>query len=220
MKLWKSIAVVLILLASLMFAQPSLANSDEPAYTKNPDYIEVTQRLNSLLMAQSGQTSAEGYTPEGLQNKIAELQLQKYTLETGAHWGQCRNETGKTLAVYGPHPKKSGSSYDKDLYFLANGQTTADEWDCEGVYLPSDVTASYLSTASGLPKNLAGGVAFKIVDGTELVVKTNPDTGAVELNVPPAKVFKAGEANWFIPNVSQAVIDSRLPNAPTNENSD
>ncbi|MBW4492132.1 MAG: hypothetical protein KME26_03395 [Oscillatoria princeps RMCB-10] len=218
MKLWKSLAGVLILLVSLMFAQPSLASSDQPAYTKNPDYIEVTETLNSLLKAESGQTQAEGYTPEELQKKIAELELQKYALETGVNWGQCRNETGKKLAVYGPRRKKSDLSYDKGLYFLANGQTTQDEWDCEGVYLPTFVRATYISTASGQPQNLAGGVALKIIDGTELVVKTNPDTGAVELNVPPAKVFKAGEVNWFIPNVSQALIDSQLPNAPTNGN--
>jgi len=47
------------------------------------------------------------------------------------------------------------------------------------------------------------------------VVKTNPDTDTVEFNVPAVKFLKAGETNWFIPNVSQADIDTRVPNAKT-----
>ncbi len=65
---------------------------------------------------------------------------------------------------------------------------------------------------------MTGGVALKIVDGTQLVVTTNPETAAVEFNVPTAKVFKPGEVNWFIPNVSQAYINTQVPNTPTEEN--
>ncbi|WP_377474910.1 MAG: SPFH domain-containing protein [Microcoleus anatoxicus] len=65
---------------------------------------------------------------------------------------------------------------------------------------------------------LTGGVAVKIVDGTQFVATANPDTAAVEFNVPTAKVFKPGDANWFVPDVTQAYIDTQLPNAPTEEN--
>lgn len=208
MQLFKIVLVLFVFLVNLVFAPPSLAEPKTPRYVNNPDYIEVTQSLNTLLKAKETPAEAEKYTPEELDNKIADLELQKYTLETGVNWGQCRNETGKTLAVYGPNPKKSKSVYDRTLYFLGAGQTTEPEWDCDGVYIPSDAVTNLTTDGQTL-----GAVAVKIVDGTQLVVKTNPDTGALELNPPPAKIFKSGEVNWFIPNVSQASIDTRIPNA-------
>lgn len=69
-----------------------------------------------------------------------------------------------------------------------------------------------------LAQALTGGVAVKIVDGTQFVATANPDMGAVEFNVPTAKVFKPGDANWFVPDVTQAYIDTQVPNAPTEEN--
>jgi hypothetical protein len=38
-------------------------------------------------------------------------------------------------------------------------------------------------------------IAAKIVTWNQLVAKTDPETGAVELNIPVAKFFKQGEAN-------------------------
>ena len=211
-----SLLIGLIFIANLVFAQPSLA--DKPKFLKNPDYIEVTKALNSLKTAKDTQAQVEGYTPEELQQKIDELEFQKYDLETGVNWGQCRNETGKTLAVYGPAPDFDDDdynySYDNALYFLADGQTTKKKWDCQGVYLPSGVTAAGINP-EGQSQEIAEPLAVKVVDGTQLVIKTNPQTAAIEFSIPPTQVLKANEANWFIPNVSQAVIEARVPNAPT-----
>ncbi len=215
MRLITSVVIALMVLANLVFAQPSFAGENEGSrYDKNPDYIAITQELNRLSRAKDTQAQSETYSPEEIQKKIAELEFQKYTLETGTTWGQCRNETGKTLAVYGPKPKKSRTSYENVLYFLADGQTTQEQWDCSGVYLPNDVKIAG-STSDEQGQELAGPVAVKIVDGSQIVVKSNPESGAVEFSVPPAKVFKAGDANWFIPNVSQSAIATRVANAPT-----
>ncbi|MCC3407067.1 MAG: hypothetical protein JGK17_16020 [Microcoleus sp. PH2017_10_PVI_O_A] len=218
MKFWKIVLVVLVIAVNFVFAPASWAGSDKPKYTSNPDYIEVTQSLNTLLAAKNSTEQSENYTPEELQNKIAQLEFQKYTLETGKSWGQCRNDTGKTLAIYGTKRKESPGSYENALYFLGAGETTEHKWDCDGVYLPSDVTATDLSAIDKVAQALTGGVAVKIVDGTQLVATANPETAAVEFNVPTAKVFKPGEVNWFIPDVSQAYIDTQVPNAPTEEN--
>jgi hypothetical protein len=217
-RLLKIVLVVLVMVANLVWVPASLAGSDKPKYTSNPDYIEVTETLNTLLEAQKSTESNQNYTPEELQKKIAQLEFQKYTLETGKSWGQCRNNTGKTLAVYGPKPKKATSDYENTLYFLGAGQTTKHKWDCDGIYLPSDVKATDLSVVDKVAQALTGGVAVKIVDGTQFVATANPDTAAVEFNVPTAKVFKPGDANWFVPDVTQAYIDTQLPNAPTEEN--
>ena len=215
MKSFKFLLVALVILVNLCLATPSWA--DPPRFTENPDYIEVTKALDTLLKAKNSPELAGSVTPEEIENRISELEFQKYTLETGIDWGQCRNETGKTIAIYGKKPKKSKSSYDNAIYFLANGQTTEDEWDCDGIYLPSGIKVAGL-TSDGQALALETAVVGKIFDGTQLVVKTNPETGVVELNVPPAKILKPGEVNWFIPNISSKAIAARIANAPTIEN--
>lgn len=195
MKFLKIALVVAVMLVNWIFAQPCWA--DKPKYTKNPDYIEVTKAIDNL------HKKAEGKVSEDVKRQIEELQFQKAAIEAGIAWGQCRNETGETIAIYGPLPKKFKSEYDNQLYFLANGQSTPDEWDCQGVYIPNDVEVA------GLDKT--GAVAIKVMDGTQLLVKKNPDTSVWELNVPSVKVVNPDKMNWFIPHVSQAFIDSRIP---------
>jgi len=215
MKYLKLLLVALVIFVNLLIAKPSFA--DPPRFTKNPDYIEVTQALDNLLKIKDSPELPQGVTQEEIQNKIGDLEFQKYALESGINWGQCRNETGKTLAVYSPKPKKSTSTYDNAIYFLADAQTTDDQWDCDGVFLPKGTKVTDV-TADSKVQELANAVAIKIVDGTQLVIKANPDTGAVEFNPPLAKFFKAGDANWFIPNISPEAIATRIPNAPTIEN--
>ncbi|MBD2683221.1 MULTISPECIES: hypothetical protein [Nostoc] len=206
MKLFKTALVALVLLVNLIIAQPSWA--DRPNLTTSPDYIEVTQGINNLLQLKDTPDQSK-YTPEEIQQELGELKLQKYILETAQTWAQCRNETGKTLAIYAHKPKKA--SQGNTLYFLGNGQITENEWDCDGVYLPIGTkVAGIAADAQGLTEPLA----IKVVDGTQLVAKTNPQTGTIEFNVTPAKVLKASEPNWSIPNLSQTDIDAAIPNAP------
>lgn len=207
MKLFKIALVALVLLVNLVIAQPSWA---DPNLTKSPDYTEVTQAIDKLLKVKDTPDQSE-YTPEEIQQQLGELKLQKYILETAKDWAQCRNETGKTLAVYAHKPKQAAQN---TLYFLANGQITDDDWDCDGVYLPSGSKVAGLTAADAQVQDLAEPLAIKVVDGTQLVAKSNPETGAVEFNITPAKVFKANEVSWSIPNLSQADIDANVPNAP------
>ncbi len=214
MKSFKYILMMAVLLASLVFAQPSLA--DRPEYTENPDYITLIQELNNLQTAKERQAKLEGYTPEQITQKINELELQKYTFESGIDWGQCSNQTGKTLAIYGPEPDIDDDEYSEgaEIYFLGNGQTTKDRWNCKGVYLPNDVTAIALGIDEQ-GQELQGGFVIKVPNGTNLVLKTNPDTGVIEFNQAGTQILKSGEVNWFIPNVSQDIVDALVTNAPT-----
>lgn len=196
-KLVKITVVCLLLLINLMVSQPSWAGKK---YADDPDYIEITKALDTAL--QEKQT--QGATPEILQ-KVSNLQFQKYIIETGEKVGICRNETGKTLLVYGQKPKKSRSTYDNELYLLPSGAETDDEWDCQGVYIPGQVA---IEGQEGTP-----ATAFKIIHGTRLVATTNPQTGETEFNLPPANIFKSGEANWFIPDNLQAALDAGITNA-------
>jgi hypothetical protein len=201
MRIVKFILVALVLLVNLMIAPPSWAGKD---FTKGTDYAEVTQALSELLRVKDAPDRA-GYTPEEYQQKLTELQFQKYVIETAKKRAQCHNETGKTLAVYANKPKKSPSQ----LYYLAAGKTTDDDWDCDGIFLPSGTQVVLSPNAQA--EELAEPKAIKIVDGTQLIVKTEPQTGAIGFNVAPAKVFKAGDAGWTIPSLSQADIDATAP---------
>lgn len=191
-----AIFIVLLFVVNLAIAQPSLA--DPPKVSKNPEYIELTQTLNRLLAEKESQSGSRE-----LQQQIDELRIQKAAMESGITWGQCRNETGKTLAVYGLTGKASKSGSKNELYFLADGESTPEGWDCNGIYLPNGIKVAGIDVTQPL--------AYKILNGTQLVAKTNADTGELTLNVPPTKVLQAGDASWSIPNLSQAFIESRIP---------
>lgn len=201
MQFFKIFLVAVVCILNLVIAQPSWAGKD---FTKGADYIEVTQALTELQQVQNTPEQA-GYTPEQFQQRLAQLQAQKTTIETAKKRAQCLNETGKTLAVYANKPKKSPTQ----LYYLAAGTITDDDWDCDGIYLPAG-TQVVLSPNAEV-QELAEPIAVKFVDGTQSIARTNPATGAIELNVQPAKVFKAGEINWSIPTLSQADINTQIP---------
>ena len=201
MQILKIVLVALVFIVNLMIAQPSWAGKD---FTKGADYIEVTQALNQLLAAKDRPEQA-GYTPEEFQQRLAQLQFQKNIIETAKKRAQCRNETGKTLAAYANKPKKSPTQ----LYYLAAGKITDDDWDCDGIYLPAGT--SVVLSPNTPAQELTEAIAVKFVDGTQSVARVDPATGVIELNVEPAKVFKAGESDWLLPALSQAEIDTQVP---------
>ncbi|MEH1769844.1 hypothetical protein [Nostoc sp.] len=201
MQFLKIILVALVLMLNLVIAQPSWASKD---FTKGADYTEVTQALNQLLTVKDTPEQA-GYTPEQFQQRLTQLQSQKNIIETARKRAQCRNETGKTLAVYANKPKKSPTQ----LYFLGAGTITDDDWDCDGIYLPAG--SQVVLGPNAQPQELTEPIAIQFVDGTQSLARTNPATGAIELNVEPAKVFKAGESTWLLPTYSQADIDTQIP---------
>ncbi|MBN3870737.1 MULTISPECIES: hypothetical protein [unclassified Nostoc] len=201
MQFLKIVLVALVLMVNLVIAQPSWAGKD---FTKGADYAEVTQALNQLLTVKDTPEQA-GYTPEQFQQRLAQLQFQKNVIETARKRAQCRNETGKTLAVYANKPKKSPTQ----LYFLGAGKITDDDWDCDGIYLPAG--SQVVLGPNAQSQQLTQPIAVKFVDGTQSIARTNPATGVIELNVEPAKVFKAGESSWLLPTFSQADIDTQIP---------
>jgi len=207
----KIILICLTLTINFMFAKPAWA--DRPNLTRIPQYTEVTQELNDLLTAQSS-PEASSYTPADIEKKIVELQLQKYILESARGWSQCLNNTGKTLGIYAHKPQKSTSEQESNLYFLRDGQITEHKWNCDGVYLPTGAKIAAIAPSEKQPQELTEPLVVKIVSGTQLVVTTNPKTGTIEFNVPPAKIVKTGDANLSIPNFSLAEVDAQVPNAP------
>jgi hypothetical protein len=194
MKFLKIALVMVVLLINLTISQPTWA--DRPKVSKNADYLKVAQTINTLLKEQE----SSGSTPE-LKQRIDELNLRKATIESGITWGQCRNETGNTLAIYGAAPEKSKSAHGS-LYFLADGETTPDGWDCNGVYLPTGIKVAGIDATEPL--------VFRIMDGTRLVAKLDPDTEEIAFNIPVEDAEPEREAA-SLPNISQAFISSRIP---------
>jgi hypothetical protein len=210
MRLFQTILVIFTLLINFVIVPPSWA--DTPKLTQTPEYTEVNQSLNELLSAKVTPGQSD-YTPEQIEQRIGELSLQKYILETALEWGQCHNQTGQILAVYAHKGKKQ---QEPKLYYLGDGEVTDNDWNCDGVYLPAGVKIAGLTTDNIYGQELAEPLALKIVPGTQLTAKTNPE-GTVQLNVRPAKIFKAGESNWSIPSLSIADVNSQAPNAPVED---
>ncbi|WP_416668956.1 hypothetical protein [Egbenema bharatensis] len=203
MKRLKAILMVVMLCFSFAIASPAGA---DPIAEKSPEYAQITQTLNNLLQARLNPEAA-GYSAEELQQEINTLQFQKYAMETTEDWGVCRNETGQTIGVYLHKPQKPYTMpYASSLYFLAPGQETDEDWDCDGVFVPSDAQIAGL--------DLGGAGAVKITDGTRLVVSNNPFAGGVSFNAPLAGTVIAEEGNWLIPNFTQSDVAAQFPNAP------
>jgi hypothetical protein len=211
MKIFKIALVALVTILNLAIAQPSWA--DQPKLTNLPDYAEVTQNLTDLLNAKQSPQQSD-LKPGELESAIGRLQLQKYILESASGWSQCSNQTGKTLPVYAHKPKKSSPTQEGKLFYLGDGNITEDEWNCDGVYLPTGTKVAGLTFDDTQGQELTEPVAIKIVPGTQLVATTNTETGAIEFNVAPAKILKSGEGNLSIPELSLAEVDAKVPNAP------
>ena len=117
-------------------------------------------------------------------------------------WGQCRNQTGEVLIVYGPKHLAERSIFDTSPYVLEPGGTTPEGWDCDGFLLPSDRTL--LRHFGGR----TGPLAVKFWDYRRFVVRsvgpgvyrTSWDNG----------VFQPSEINWAIPNFTYQDICARL----------
>jgi hypothetical protein len=201
MKFLKIAIVAIVLLANLIIAPSAWAGQD---HTKGADYAEVTQAINQLLQVKNDPESA-GYTLEQFQQQLAKLQTQKYVMETTTTRAQCHNATNGTVAVYANKPKKLTTQ----LYYLGAGNETDDDWDCDGFYLPAGSQAVLNPNTEA--RALTEPIAVKFTDGTQSFLRTNPATGAFEFNVAPAKVFKAGETNWTIPDLSQATVNAQTP---------
>jgi len=200
----KAWLISFLLICSVFLASPVLADR---IAKKSPDYPSVVEALNQFLEFQANPKQSEYSTVE-IAEKINNLKLQKYVLETSEDWGICQNKTDKTLAVYGHDPKKP---LQNTLFYLAKGQETDDNWDCEGIYIPNDVQVNSLNLIAAEPS------ALRIIDGTTLTATTNPTTGELVVNVPSGllNVIPFGDINWSIPDLSQADIDAQIPNAPT-----
>lgn len=209
MKRLKVILVALVMLINFAVALPPFGFApsvlaDAPKLTTTPEYTEVTTAIADLLNAKSDPNTSD-LSPVEIERKLGELNLQKYILETASEWSQCRNETGKTIAVYAHKAKKTPQP--STLFYLASGQSTDDDWNCDGIYLPAG------AKLAGQPE-LTEPVALQFVSGTQLVAKTNPD-GEIEFNLPPAKTLTASADSALpIPNLTLASVEATAPNAP------
>ncbi|MBW4518279.1 MAG: hypothetical protein KME16_00915 [Scytolyngbya sp. HA4215-MV1] len=201
MKPFKIIWVVGLLLFNLLIACPAWADAGK--FMQTPEYTEVTQAIADLTNPEK----TSDMTPAAIQQKLADLRFQKYILETAEGRSNCRNETGKTLAIYARSKKSTDAPI---LYFLGTGQAIDEDFECTGVYLPSG-SKVILAT---IEQELANATAIKFVPGTQLIATANSDTGVIEFNAPAAQSFKAGEIDWSIPTLTSEEIATQTLNAP------
>lgn len=202
-------AAIIILLLSLNLAIAPPASADTTMSKVSPEYPKVVQELKRLSKLKSDPQQTK-YTLQELNRKISDALIQKKHLETAEDWGICSNRTDRTLAIYAHKPKSFPSSNFIALYYLAPNRTTDEDWDCDGLYIPSGSKVAGFTLTEGEPNIL------EILDGTKLVATTNSE-GEIVFNVPSAlvKVLRSKDVTWPRPNLTQANIDLHKPNAPT-----
>lgn len=201
-----------ILFLNLLIAPPALA--DRPL-SKNPDYIAASKSLTQLQADRQAKQAAGEAIPETLETQIEQLTAQTFALESGTTWGQCENASGQVVGVYGPEPDDAKNyRYETGLYFLANGETTAIEWDCAGILIPKGAKA-VATLIDGTTQEFAGLTALRVADGTRVTVGRDAETGTLTLSAAPTEEVDGASANWPLPSLSQAVIDRRPLDAPT-----
>jgi hypothetical protein len=204
-KLWTAILIASLLCVNLLIAQPAWADAGK--FVSSPDYQAITTQIDALLQAQTN--PATKVTPSELQQKLVSLQTLKYILETASQRASCLNLTGHTLGVYLKSKKATADA--PSLYYLADGKATDDDFTCTGVYLPASTNVAF---SLGEPANSLREPSYlRIVEGTQWILKANPETGAVEVNLPPLDVLTAS-SGVELPSLTQVDIDAQITNAP------
>ena len=114
---------------------------------------------------------------------------------------QITNSSRLKLGVYGP--KRPGETHDNSFYILRAGGHTPDGWQCDGFYVPSEMTVMAMPP---LDQQLSwnGPAGFKVARARSLVLIGR---SALTVNAGPEALFSAGDVNWHIPSLSQADIE-------------
>ncbi|CAB1083586.1 hypothetical protein D1AOALGA4SA_11139 [Olavius algarvensis Delta 1 endosymbiont] len=124
--------------------------------------------------------------------------------------GKLTNNSGEGLLVYGP--RRQSSRFDNSLYFLPNGRTTPDNWDCDGFYVPNDRIADQL-VLSDVP----GPAMVKYVDGQHPTIDMGePGHYECPLNYSVYRRGEEGAPNWEIPDIPFSQIPGTYPEVPAN----
>lgn len=118
-------------------------------------------------------------------------------------YGQLSNKTGETLLIYGP---KIGGTFDNSLYHLPTGRKTPDDWDCDGLFVPSDRYADQATSTD------QGPLAIKYINFRTPVIERSGANYECSLN---NGAYKAGEINWEVPNVAYGSLPGSYPVVPS-----
>ena len=121
--------------------------------------------------------------------------------------GSCTNLTTEDIAVYGP--KTVAGPTPNVLYHLSPGKMTPLFWDCDGVFVPTDLNARSPRTGS-----IPGRRAVKYVDFQQFQVRRTGST--YQLPFEAAIFDEANPHSWSVPNLDAASV-STLPPVPDEE---
>jgi hypothetical protein len=117
-------------------------------------------------------------------------------------YGQLSNKTGESLLVYGP---KIDGTFDNSLYHLPTGSKTPDDWDCDGLFVPSDRYADQATSTD------QGPLAIKYINFRTPVIERLGANYECSMN---NGAYKAGEINWEIPNAGYSSLPGSYPVVP------
>jgi hypothetical protein len=131
-----------------------------------------------------------------------ELIRPPFTILQSRGWGQCTNETSEYLIVYGPKHPAERSIFDTSPYVLPPGETTPDNWDCDGFFLPSDrsIRCWQSSRRGPLAVKIWNFRRFRVAAASADLYNCSWNNG----------LFEPSQINWAIPNFDYKTVKARL----------
>lgn len=169
---------VLVLSGSLYAAEP--APPELPSISLD-DLPLVDFSLGKPLLRQLTEEEQEK-----TRSVLFERQLHADVIERDLINGDCFNNSGRWAGIYGPNI--SGRPYDNDLYMVPPGYKSPDGWDCDGFFIPSDVSVQMITLAVTL--NQSGPGAVKI---------NSAQWGTLESISPLQRRISASVLEWIGP---------------------
>lgn len=200
-------ALLLSLLTWLLPSAPAFADAGQ--YLSSESYGEVAAELKSLQPLPG--SSSRPLSPDQ-QQRLADLQLLEQTIANSDDRAQISNESSHSVGIFARY-KKELPSQAANFYVLAPGNSTDDDYNVVGLYVPANVNLSWGENGKAAAAQ-APRVA-RVLDGEVLSVTDNPEQAdTYSLSLPAFSVAAQVKGLASLPNLDQSKLDLERETAP------
>lgn len=190
---------------ALGYDQDAKNQKDESEDRPNLPAVELSDL--PILDLSYGQPVLRTLTQDELtrtRNHLVEQRAKADPTERDLINGDCYNNSGHWAGIYGPNI--SGRPYDNDLYMVPPGYKSPDAWDCDGFYIPEDVSVRMITLAVTLYQHGPGAVKINSAQWGTL-----ESTGPLSRQISASVLEWIGPGNltnWYRPGFPQQDLDN------------
>lgn len=202
---YHGVGMKIVLLASVALLSFSCVSVPKEPLPKKPELPSIGLEQLPLLDPSTGKLRA--LTADELSKTRTYLQEKRAKVFTEEERdlinGDCFNNSGRWAGIYGPNI--SGRPYDNDLYMVPPSYKSPDGWDCDGFFVPSDVTVQMIALAVTLNQSGPGAVKINSAQWGTLV-STGPLSRQISASV-LEWIGPGNPTNWYRPGFPQQDLD-------------